>query len=78
MTENEILDLLSAELELPNIEPDEVTIKMLEQHSNRSDRTASLLLKQKVDAGIMTCRRVRGPNGRPVIAYRMKAIQETD
>ncbi len=71
MTENELLDLLSAELELPDITPDEVTIKMLAERSGRSESAVSDLLKRKVAAGEMTTRRVRTPSGHPVTAYRL-------
>ena len=72
MTENELLDLLSAELTLPDIAQDEVTVKMLAERSGRSDSAATDLLKGKVSAGVMTCRKVRGASGHPVMAYRMK------
>ena len=70
MTENELLDLLAAELNLPDIDSNEITIKMLAERSGRSESAATDLLKTKVADGVMTCRKVRGASGHPVMAYR--------
>jgi len=79
MMENEILDLLAAELNLPDIAPDEITVKMLVERSGRSESAVSDLLKAKVSSGDMLTRRVRGPSGHPVMAYRKaQAIQEVE
>lgn len=75
MTERDITSQLLDELvseALPDIEPDEITAKMLEAKGVPYQRAVTLL-KSKVASGEMTARAVYNPiSQRKEIAYRKK------
>lgn len=70
MTEYELLELLAAEIGLPDIEPDEVTAQSVADYAGVSWTKASSTLKAKLAAGELTARKVRAQNGKPATAYR--------
>ena len=72
MTENELLAELLETLNYPAIEPDEVTSKILEDATGRSDNWCMKRLRTLESAGKLTSRKVTLPNGRIVIAFRKK------
>ena len=70
MTENELLRELLAETTYPAIDPDEVTSKMLEDATGRSDNWCMKKLRTQEAEGRLKSRRVTLPNGRVVLAFR--------
>jgi len=73
MTENELLDELSKELYVPEIEPDEITVSMLAEKLKIVPKNARDKLKAMVESGQLTSRVVRLPDGYRCIAYRKKS-----
>lgn len=69
MTENELLAELMTEL-MPMIESDELTARMLANSAGISHSMAVSMLKGKLQAGELTSRQVRMPNGHYAEAYR--------
>lgn len=69
MTENELLEELSKELAYPQIEPDEITSRMLATKLGISPRTAYEKLNKMVDEGRLTRRYVKRAMGRE-LAFR--------
>lgn len=69
MTENELLAELVAELN-PVIEPDEVTARMLAEHTGIGWNKAKRILDDKVANGLLTSRMARMPDGKMATAYR--------
>ena len=70
MTEFELLELLAAEIGLPDIADDEVTAQLVADYTGCSWTKAAATLKAKLAAGELTARKVRAQNGKPAIAYR--------
>ena len=70
MTEFELLELLAAEIGLPDIADDEVTAQSVADYAGVSWTKAAATLKAKLAAGELTARKVRAQNGKPAIAYR--------
>jgi len=70
MTEYELLELLAAEIGLPDIAEDEVTAQMVADYTGVSWTKAAATLKAKLAAGELTARQVRTQNGKIATAYR--------
>ena len=70
MTEFELLELLAAEIGLPDIADDEVTAQSVADYAGVSWRKAAAVLKAKLAAGEVTSRKVRTPEGKIATAYR--------
>ena len=70
ITEYELLEELARELSLPEIEPDEVTAQSVSDYTGVSWRKAAAVLKAKLEAGEVTSRKVRTPDGKIATAYR--------
>jgi len=73
MTENELLLELEQLLGIPEIEPDEITVSMLAEKLKISPKNVRERLKAMVEAGQLTSRLVRLPDGYRCIAYRKKS-----
>ena len=73
MTEYELLELLAAEIGLPDIADDEVTAQSVADYTGVSWSKAASVLKAKLAAGELTARQVRTQNGKPATAYRKVA-----
>ena len=73
MTENELLLELEQLLGIPEIEPDEITVSMLAEKLKISPKNVRERLKAMVEAGQLTSRTVRLPDGYRCIAYRKKS-----
>ena len=70
MTENELLSYLVELCEVPPIEPDEVTPKMLAARIGKTDDRARDQLNRLVSDGVLTKRKVRLLDGSTGYAYR--------
>lgn len=69
ITENELLKELAADIIIPEIEPDEVTARMLCEAAQIGYSKAKRKLDDELEAGHVTCRMVRY-NGKIATAYR--------
>jgi hypothetical protein len=77
MTENELLQELTRMITRPPIEPDEVTVQMLQVSSGKGEKAAMRFLRDLEAEGALTSRQVTLPNGRIAQAWR-KAIAEVE
>jgi len=68
MTENELLEELARELEIPTIRPDEITVKMFAERLNITNRMAHGMLMKMVESGKLKKRFVRGEQQR-ILAF---------
>ena len=73
MTENELLEALTAELYLEPRQPGDVDNEQLAQRLGIGARQAENILKSKAAAGELLRVKVRDSNGRPRFVYRGKA-----
>ena len=69
MTENELLNELARELSVPEIESNEITVKMLAERLNVTGRTAYQQLMDMVEAGKLKKRYVKTKGSRKVLAF---------
>jgi len=69
MTENELLAELLRELYVPEIEPNEITTKMLAEKLNITNRAAYSKLMEMVEAGRLKKRYVKVNGSRKVLAF---------
>lgn len=69
MTENELLEELYKELNVPEIEPNEVTTKMLSEKLNITNRAAYTKLMSMVEAGKLKTRYVSVNGSRKMLAF---------
>lgn len=68
MTENELLQELLKELAYPEIEPNEITVRMLAQNLGVTERMAYQHLKDREAKGLLKSRYVRGDHKR-ILAF---------
>lgn len=69
MTENELLEELYKELNVPEIETNEITVKMLADKLNVTTRAAYTQLMDMVEAGRLKKRYVKVNGSRKVLAF---------
>jgi hypothetical protein len=70
MTENELLQELINEFELPEREPDEITATMLAENTRKGRRAALDFLTRKYEKGELSRRWVMAKSGKKEFAYR--------
>ena len=69
MTENELLEELARELSVPEIETNEITVKMLADKLNVTTRAAYTQLMDMVELGRLKKRYVKVNGSRKVLAF---------
>lgn len=69
MTENELLEELYKELSVPEIETNEITVKMLADKLNVTTRAAYTQLMEMVESGRLKKRYVKVNGSRKVLAF---------
>lgn len=69
MTENELLEELARELSVPEIETNEITVKMLADKLNVTTRAAYTQLMDMVEAGRLKKRYVKVNGSRKILAF---------
>jgi len=70
MTAEELLNELAQIIDLPEIEDDEITVRMLEDKTGMNNKTCRVTLERLTSAGKLTKRLARNPDGRQVMAWR--------